>query len=107
MFKIALYTLVALLLLLSTAVRAVEVKDLYLVKWPVAEQSKSARWKAALAGFKEVLVRKSGSEDILRNELVQQSYSKVTSYLQKFEYTRNDDPNQSMPIVSRSILNQD
>jgi len=65
---------------------AVEVADLYLVKWPVKDQNKSALWKATLAGFKEVLVRKSGSTEILADAGVQQSYRKVTNYLQRFEY---------------------
>ncbi|MBV1909116.1 MAG: DUF2066 domain-containing protein [Kangiellaceae bacterium] len=72
---------------LSTFLNAVEVKDLYLVKLPIAEQSKTARWKASLSGLKEVLVRKSGSQEILRSEEVRQAYRKVTSYLQRFEYS--------------------
>ncbi len=99
MSKIALCLSFVVALYVSCSAVAVEVKDLYLVKWPVAEQSKTARWKAALAGFKEVLVRKSGSEDILQTDLVQQSYSKVTSYLQRFEYTRTDDLEQDFPYT--------
>jgi len=77
--------------------RAVEVADLYLVKWPVADQNKTARWRAALAGFKEVLVRKSGSQQILRDGGVQQAYRKVTSYLQRFEYIHQNDSDKEYP----------
>jgi len=86
-----------LLVVISSSTFAVEVKDLYLVKWPVQEQSKTAEWKAALAGFKEVLVRKSGSDEILNNPQVQQAYRKVTGYLQRFEYSRQTEKNAEFP----------
>ena len=92
------YCLIGVLLCISTA-KAVEVSDLYLVKWPVAEQSKAARWKATLAGFKEVLIRKSGSQAILQSYEVQQAYSKVTSYLQSFEYSRQQDEGGEFPYL--------
>jgi len=79
--------------------KAVEVADLYLVKWPVSDQNNTARWRAALAGFKEVLVRKSGSQQILRDDGVQQAYRKVTSYLQRFEYIHQDDSNEEFPYI--------
>ena len=79
--------------------RAVEVADLYLVKWPVTDQNKTARWRAALAGFKEVLVRKSGSQQILRDGGVQQAYRKVTSYLQRFEYIHQNDSDEEYPYL--------
>ncbi len=91
-------SLIGLALIINTAV-AVEVRDLYLVKWPVAEQSKTARWKAALAGFKEVLIRKSGSRAVLQSYDVQQAYSKVTRYLHSFEYSRIEDPINEFPYL--------
>lgn len=87
------------LVLLYGSASAVEVKDLYLVKWPIAEQSKTARWKAALAGFKEVLIRKSGSQLILQSYEVQQAYSKVTRYLQSFEYSLQQDKDAEFPYT--------
>jgi len=84
---------------ISHAVKAVEVNDLYLVKWPVAEQSETARWKATLAGFKEVLIRKSGSHTILDSYEVQQAYRKVTDYLQRFEYSEQDSINSEYPYL--------
>ncbi len=76
---------------LSFQVRAVEVRDLYLVKLPVAEQGRTVLWNASLKGFKEVMVRKSGSSEILRSPEVQSAYRKVTSYLQRFEYASQED----------------
>jgi hypothetical protein len=91
--KIKLYAVIQLLLFscLSFRIAAVEVADLYLVKTPIAEQSKTALWKASLGGFKEVLIRKSGSRDILQSYEVQNAYSRVTSYLQRFKYSNQTD----------------
>ncbi len=75
---------------------AVEVRDLYLVKLPVAEQGRTVLWNASVKGFKEVLVRKSGSSAILTSDEVQRAYRKVTSYLQRFEYASQED-NQEYP----------
>ena len=72
-------------------VKSVELTDLYLVKWPVNDQNKTTRWKASLAGFKQVLIRKSGSKEILRDDGVQKAYRKITNYLQRFEYIPQDD----------------
>lgn len=78
---------------------AVEVADLYLVKTPIAEQSKTALWKASLSGFKEVLIRKSGSRDILQSYEVQNAYSRVTSYLQRFKYSNQTDSSIEEPYI--------
>jgi len=80
--------------------KAVEVKDLYLVKLPVAEQGKTSLWKASLKGLKEVLVRKSGSSAILKSQEVGQAYRKVTSYLQRFEYARQEGDSEFPYIIS-------
>ncbi len=90
------YVLLALLLI-SGVCRAVHVENLYLVTWPVKEQSNSALWRATLAGFKEVLVRKSGSKGILESEEVHLAFKKVTSYLQRFEYASQTVINSEYP----------
>jgi len=92
------HSVIGLLLFVGT-IKAVEVNDLYLVKWSVAEQSKTALWKASLAGLKEVLIRKSGSQIILDSYEVQQAYRRVTSYLQQYEYARQDATNSQYPYV--------
>jgi len=99
-FKLYCVAVIAAFVWISGSVKAVEVKDLYLVKWPVAEQSITARWKASLAGFKEVLVRKSGSRGILDSYEVQQAYRKVsTDYLQRFEYSDQNSSNSQHPYI--------
>lgn len=86
-------SILALLSCLSICFQAnaVEVRDLYLVKLPVAQQGRTVLWNASLKGFKEVLVRKSGSSEILSSPEVQRAYRKVTSYLQRFEYASQED----------------
>ena len=76
-------------LLCSSFAGAVEVENLYQAQVPVADQSNKARWKAVLNGFKEVVVRRSGSQQALSAPEVQQAYSKVTAYLQRYEYAEN------------------
>jgi len=78
------------LLLASLSSIAIEVEDLYRVKIAVKDQSDKVRRSATLAAFKQVLVRKSGSFDILSAYEVQQSYKKVTRFLQRYEYNRID-----------------
>ncbi|MET1253657.1 DUF2066 domain-containing protein [Aliikangiella maris] len=75
--------------LFSFYIQAVEVEGLYQVEIAVTDQSNKVRWEAALNGLKEVLVRKSGSQQILSVYETQQAYRKVTSYLQRFEYIQN------------------
>lgn len=85
------FVIFSVLFSLCLSIKAVEVKELYLVKWPVDEQTKSSHWKATLNGFKEVLIRKSGSASILSDSNVQKAYSRVTNYLQRFEYLHRDE----------------
>jgi len=68
-------------------ISAVEVEKLYQVKVAVVDQSNKSRWSAALKGFKEVLVRRSGNQQVLNAFEVQQAFAKVTAYLQRFEYS--------------------
>ncbi|MDH5630292.1 MAG: DUF2066 domain-containing protein [Gammaproteobacteria bacterium] len=81
------FTLAILLLLsgLFTA-HAVEVDNLYQVKYLVSDQSQTTRWNMAVQGLKEVLVRKTGGEAILAVEGTENAISKVTTYLQKYQY---------------------
>lgn len=85
---------------LINSINAVEVKDLYLVKLPIAEQGKTALWKASLSGLKEVLVRKSGSTEILQSQEVREAYRRVTRFLQRFEYASQDGDSEYPYIIS-------
>ncbi len=89
-FKLGRYILTLLVfLLIPNIVSAVDITNMYQVDIQVKEQSNTARWKASLEGFKQVLVRRSGSSRILNSSETLKAYKKVTSYLQKFEYSSN------------------
>ncbi len=77
--------------MVSASVNAIEVRDLYQVKILVKDQSSKTQWDAVSSGFKEVLVRKSGSQRILTTDEVKQASKKVKSYLQRYEYSVNED----------------
>jgi hypothetical protein len=68
---------------------AKEISNIYRVDIQVKEQSNKARWQASLEGFKQVLVRRSGSNRILSSKQTIDAYKKVTSYVQKSQYSSN------------------
>jgi len=82
------YLALMVLLMVSSTAKAIEISNIYQVEILVKEQSDNARWKASLEGLKLVLVRRSGSQKILISKETSNAYKKVTSYLQKFEYSR-------------------
>jgi len=94
------FIIVVLLLVTSWPVaRAVEVTGLYQIDIAVADQTAKTRWGAVLEGFKEVLVRKSGSRQVLSTDEVREAYRKVTAYIQRFEYASNTDPEAEKPFI--------
>ncbi|WP_185964310.1 DUF2066 domain-containing protein [Aliikangiella marina] len=82
-----------------SSVIAVEVEGLYQVEVPVADQSNKNQWGAMLEGFKVVLIRKSGSRQILTTEESRQAYRKVKAYVQRFQYLPNPEPETEFPYV--------
>lgn len=78
---------------------AIEVEGLYQVEVPVADQTAKTRWGAVLEGFKEVLIRKSGSRQVISAEESRQAFRKVTAYLQRFQYIPNTDENIQAPFL--------
>lgn len=91
MLKKTLLLAIISLFWVSLVSHAVIVENLYQSKVEVSKQSSKLPWKTVLAGFKEVLVRKSGSSQLLRSHDVQQAYAKVTTYLQRYEYVKEMD----------------
>ncbi|MFT6731927.1 MAG: hypothetical protein ACJAS9_000101 [Polaribacter sp.] len=76
-------------ILMSKIGLAKEISNIYRVDIQVKEQSNKARWQASLEGFKQVLVRRSGSNRILSSKQTIDAYKKVTSYVQKSQYSSN------------------
>jgi hypothetical protein len=97
-YKLAAYFLIALSSLFSIS-EAVEVEDLYVVTSPVKDQSKNALLSVSLSGLKQVLIRNSGTNAILNDKSVQKAYRKVKNYLQRFEYSKQDEVDLSTPYI--------
>ncbi|TQV84534.1 DUF2066 domain-containing protein [Aliikangiella coralliicola] len=85
-FKVILWAIAILSGIYQPISEAVEVTNLYQVKVAVPDQSAKTRWGAFVTGFKEVLVRKSGSRNVLGAYEVQQAYGKVSAFIQRFQY---------------------
>ena len=79
--------------------KGVEVEGLYQVQVPVSDQSNKNQWGAMLKGFQEVLVRKSGSRQVLVAEESRQAFRKVKAYVQRFQYLPNPNQDAAEPFV--------
>ena len=96
---IAALILLVFLFSANKPLHAVEVEGLYQIELPVSDQSSKQRWIAALEGFKEILVRKSGSRQVLSAYEVKQAFRKVTAYVQRYEYSNNDSADAKQPYT--------
>lgn len=85
-------TLIAgvLISLFSSAVFAVEVKDLYSAEVLVIDQSESKRNAAAQDALAEVLIRVSGSAQILLDQNIRRELHKPDAYLLQYSYAQSD-----------------
>ncbi len=86
------------LFLWGNSLSAVEVENLYQVKVGIEDQSSQKRKGAFIQGFKEIVVRRSGSENVLSSPEVQKAYSKVSAYVQRFEYEPINEPESEFPL---------
>jgi len=74
--------LLVMLALVAPAARAVVVKNLYDVEFPVPDQSSQVRSAAFSKGLEQVLVRASGNRSVLQNI----NPGSAASYVQQFSY---------------------
>jgi hypothetical protein len=77
---------VLVLLLLSFSAAAFELGTLYTGVVPVEDQNEPARKKAEAAALAQVLVKLSGSSELLKQELVRQQMSAAGRYIQRYQY---------------------
>jgi len=68
--------------------QAERVVDLYSATWPVENQSTETRQKAMQNAFAEVLIRVSGSTDVVNNTLVREALPNAQSYMRQYSYKR-------------------
>ncbi len=89
----ALATIVTVLLaLLSSAVQAEVVRDLYSAQVPVADRSQAELNRASGDALSQVLVKVSGSLEVLDNPAIQQALGKSRGYVQQYAYARANTP---------------
>lgn len=76
--------------LTSATVYAIEVDDLYQASVPVSDQSRQARGVSQKQALEQVLVKVSGTNEVLENAEVTQAIKNAGSYLRRFQFIRND-----------------
>ncbi|WDE07351.1 DUF2066 domain-containing protein [Thalassomonas viridans] len=74
--------------LFSVAINAVEVKDLYQAKVPVDSQAKAERNRALKQALRAVIVKVSGRESAVDNEVIKQAVANHQQYLSQYTYER-------------------
>jgi len=83
-------TLVAALLTLPLQLQADVVNDLYLAEVPVASQDREEREEAVRAGLSQVLVRVTGSNQVLTSPAIETALTQPTRYVQRFRYQKQE-----------------
>jgi hypothetical protein len=79
--------LALLLVLAAGAVRAEVVKDLYSAEVEVKDQSAAELTRASRAALSEVLVKVSGSVDVLANPAIAEALKGARNHLQRYSYS--------------------
>lgn len=82
----------ALLVLLSVGARAEVVADLHAASVPVADQSPAALAAAAREALAEVLVKVSGSRELLQKPVIVAALDDARSHVQQYGYERGEAP---------------
>jgi hypothetical protein len=82
--------LVLLVSLVSQNLRAEIVRELYSAQVPVADQSSSVLTRASGTALSEVLVKVSGSTEVLANPVIVDALGSARSHVQQYAYARND-----------------
>lgn len=79
-----------LLSLLAFQLKAAVVDDLYVVELPVADQTSRLRIDTFKMAFADVLVKVSGSRELLTDPALQRSLRSGTRYVKAFRYERQE-----------------
>lgn len=74
--------------LLIMPAQAERVANLYSASWPVENQSTDIRQQAMTNAFAEVLVRVSGSKDVVNNSQIRDVLPNAQNYMRQFSYKR-------------------
>lgn len=86
------WLIACVLLLANLPARAVVVQDLYVAEVPVTSQGSQALDSGAQAALAEVLVKVSGSAELLRNPTVKAALGKARSHVLQYSFRRAQGP---------------
>jgi hypothetical protein len=89
-FIAALSMVLASAVFFSTKSTAAEQVDIYTIEVPVKSQSQYFRNLAMREGLSEVLVRASGSDDVLANDYIRTNLTKANAFVQQFAFQKSD-----------------
>ncbi|NNF96166.1 MAG: DUF2066 domain-containing protein, partial [Halobacteria archaeon] len=90
-------TLVALLLTLPLQAEVIE--DLYLATVPVETQDRKERQEAIRTGLSQVLVRVTGSNQVLTAPVIEAALNQPTRYAQRFRYQKQDKDGKKQQVL--------
>lgn len=77
-----------ILALFNMPAKAERVTNLYSASWPVENQSTEVRQKAMTNAFAEVLIRVSGSKEVVYNSEIQAALPNAQDYMRQYSYKR-------------------
>ena len=90
------------LLLCNGAVRAEIIRDMYSAEVPVTDQSSAGLVRASRLGLSEVLVKVSGSSEVLGNPVVKAAMGGARDHLQRYAYS--PDPDTSGALLVKMLF---
>ncbi len=91
------FALTLALLLFTGIARAEMIRDMYSAEVPVGDQSSAELARASRLGLSEVLVKVSGSMEVLGNPVIRAALGGARSRLQRYAYNRD-------PVSQGSLL---
>lgn len=98
-------------LIFSNLVHAVVVEDLFTIELPVADQTTSMRLDVFNEGFKQIIIKVSGSAEILQHEGFKRPLENSSRYVHQFRYIvrkgEQEDAFDGGQLFLRVVFNQD
>jgi uncharacterized protein len=106
-----LISLAILCLMLSNNLQAAVVEDLYTVELPVADQTTTQRLEVFNQALREVIVKVSGSEEVLARPDLERPLNNSSRYVRQFRYINKKDGVsenfEAGQLYLRTVFNQD
>jgi hypothetical protein len=84
------YLIVFYLIFVSLQVQSVEVKDLYLAKVSIENQSRGAQDQAIKQAFETVLIKVGGNPSVLNQPSVKRSLAQYKQFVVAYRYEKHD-----------------